>query len=380
MVYRRGSGGLSCCAMIPLTRPALGDEETVAVSEVLRSGMLVQGTWVEQFEALVAEHCEREHAVAVSSGTAALYLALQALGIGRGDEVLCPDLTWPSPANVILQLGAEPVLVDVDPEEWNATPERLSAARTLKTRAAIAIDQFGNPARASEIAAALPGIPLIVDAACSLGSTIDNRPCGAFGTISCISFHPRKVVTTGEGGICLTNDRELADQIRALRNHGQTSSGVFSRASGNYRLTNLAASIGITQMSRLKALVEARQSLAQRYLAALPRLSFQSAPETARANYQTFGFLLPEGSSCERRDQLVAALIDQGVQSGLLSYALHRLPPLERSARAAKQAHRSFSASSAIADRGVALPLYPGMSHVDQDKVIAVVSTLLDSI
>jgi perosamine synthetase len=281
---------------------------------------------------------------------------------------------------VILQLGAEPVLVDVDPQEWNVTPDRLRALRTPKTRAAIAIDQFGNPARAGNIAAALPDIPLLVDAACSLGSTIDNRPCGGFGIISCISFHPRKVLTTGEGGICLTDDRELADQIRALRNHGQISTGVFTRASGNYRLTNLAASIGIAQMSRLKDLVEARRSLAQRYLSALPQLSFQLSPQNARANYQTFGFLLPEGSSSERRDKLVKALIDQGVQSGILSYALHRLPSLERSACAAKEAHRSFPASSAIADRGVALPLYPGMSRSDQDRVIEVVSTLLDSI
>lgn len=366
--------------MIPLTRPVLGDEETAAVSEVLRSGMLVQGAWVDRFETLIAEHCGREHAVAVSSGTAALYLALQALGIGRADEVLCPDLTWPSPAHAILQLGAEPVLVDVDPEEWNVTPDQLRALCTPKTRAVIAIDQFGNPVRAREIAAALPDLPLIVDAACSLGSTIDNRPCGGFGTISCISFHPRKIVTTGEGGICLTDDSRLAGQIRALRNHGQTSVGVFARASGNFRLTNLAASIGIAQMSRLNDLVAARRSLAQRYLSALPRLSFQSPPENARANYQTFGFLLPEGSSSERRNQLVTALIDQDVQSGLLSYALHRLPSLERSARAAKETRRSFPASSAIADRGVALPLYPGMRHADQDRVIEVVSTLLDSI
>lgn len=366
--------------MIPLTRPLLGDEETAAVSAVLRSGMLVQGTWVQKFETLVAEHCERKHAVAVSSGTAALYLALRALGIGHGDEVLCPDLTWPSPAHVILQLGAEPVLVDVDPLEWNVTPNQLKEARTPKTRAAIVIDQFGNPVRASEIATVLPDIPLVVDAACSLGSTINSRPCGAFGTISCISFHPRKVVTTGEGGICLTDDSDLADQIRALRNHGQTSAGVFACASGNYRLTNLAASIGIVQMSRLKELVEARQSLAHRYLSALPKLSFQSSTQDAQTNYQTFGFLLPEGNSRERRDQLVASLIDQGVQSGLLSFALHRLPPLERSARAAEAAHRLFPASSAVADRGAALPLYPGMSHADQDRVIEVVSQLLSSI
>jgi perosamine synthetase len=145
-------------------------------------------------------------------------------------------------------------------------------------------------------------------------------------------------------------------------------------------LTNIAASIGIVQMSRLKAIVEARQSLAQRYRSALPQLAVQSPPQNAQANHQTFGFLLPEGSTRERRDQLVAALIEQGVQSGLLSFALHRLPSLERSARAAQAARRTFAASSAIADRGVALPLYPGMSHADQDRVIEVVSTLLRSI
>jgi perosamine synthetase len=366
--------------MIPLTRPVLGPEETAAVSDVLSSGMLVQGTRVIEFEKLVAEHCGRKVAVAVSNGTAALRVALEALGIGPGDDVLCPDLSWPSPAHAILDIGAQPVLVDVDADEWNVNPELLKAARTPKTRAAIAIDQFGNPTRADEIARALPGVTIIVDAACSLGSSIDNRPCGAFGTIACMSFHPRKVVTTGEGGICLTDDPKLADQMRALRNHGQLSAGVFIRASGNYRMTNLAAAIGVIQMARLDELVRARQALAQRYLDALPKLCFQKLPENALSNYQTFGFLLPEGTSAARRDQVVTALGKAGVQSGILSYALHRIEHLKPAARAAEKAGRSFEASSGIADRGIALPIYPSMSRDDQDRVIQAVGEVLASV
>jgi perosamine synthetase len=369
--------------MIPLARPLLGDEESAAAAEVLRSGMLVQGPRVQAFEALLQQRCRREHAVAVSSGTAALYLALRALGIGPGDHVLCPDLTWPSPANAVILNGAQPVLVDVDPDEWNATPQTLAAARTSQTRAAIVIDQFGNPARTQQIAQALPGIPLLVDAACSLGSLINAAPCGSLGTISCISFHPRKVITTGEGGICLTDDPSLADKLRALRNHGlDPSSGDFILHATNLRMSEIAAAIGTVQMSRLDTMLDARRKLGNRYQASLSPLSstgLQRAPENALPNFQTFGVILPPHLSGPGRDRVIAELGQHQIQTSLLGHALHRLQPFQRFAPQPAPSHSALPASAAIALRGLALPLFPTMTDSQQDKVVDSLKNVLKS-
>jgi len=361
-------------AVIPLSRSVLGAEEARALALVLESGRLVQGERVAHFEALAAAKVGRAHAVAVSSGTAALRLALEALGIGPGDEVLVPDLTWPSPGHAVLELGARPVLVDVDQYEWNVGAEALAAMRSTKTRAAIVIDQFGCPARCDAIAAALPGLPLIVDAACSLGSQLGSTPCGGFGAIATLSFHPRKLVTTGEGGMCLSDDAALAARLRELRNHGQTAPGQFVRASGNHRLSELAAAIGSVQLGRLDSMLEERRRLAERYARELPALLAQRAPSGAQRNHQTYGVLLPTGVN---RDAVVQSLRELGVESSRLSYALHTLPQFAAAGAEAAQAGRSFPHASALAERGLALPLWPGLSDADQRKVIESLQSVL---
>ena len=360
--------------VIPLSRPVLGPEEAQALSRVLESGRLIQGERVAEFERLAAERVGRAHALAVSSGTAALRLALEALGIGPGDEVLVPDLTWPSPGHVVLELGAVPVLVDVERDDWNVGPSQLAAARSPHTRAAIVIDQFGCPARADRIAAALPGLILIVDSACSLGSRTLEAACGRYGAIACFSFHPRKVVTTGEGGMCLTDDAELAARLAELRNHGQFAPGKFARASGNHRMSELAAAIGVVQLSRLDGMLAQRRELAARYAAELPQLSTQRAPAGAQLNHQTYGVLLPEGTD---RDAVVQRLRELGVESGRLSYALHTLPQFAAAADAAARSGRSFPQALALAERGLALPLWPGLAEADQRKVIESVRSVL---
>jgi perosamine synthetase len=360
--------------MIPLTVPALGNDEVAAVERVLRSGMLVQGKEVQAFEAALCAATGRKHAIAVANGTAALELALCALGIGAGDEVLCPALTWPSPAHAVRAAGGVPALVDVDAAEWNATEEHFAAARGPRTRAAIVIEQFGNPARHDAIARALAGVPLIVDAACSLGSSYEGAPCGRHGVIACMSFHPRKVITTGEGGVCLTDDDALARELRVLRNHGQVEPGRFTRASGNYRLTELGGALGVIQMQKLAGLCSERQRLALRYEAALAELSFQRAPEGGIANRQTFAVLVGAvGEGSALRDRTIAGLATRGVQAGRLSYALHTLPQFAREAAAAEAAGRSLARSRDIAERGLALPLYPGMSESQIDDVVRAV-------
>lgn len=357
--------------MVPLTRPKLGPEELAAVEEVLRSGMLVQGKRVEAFEALVAERCGREHAVAVASGTAALHLSLLGLGVGRGDEVLCPALTWPSPAHAILACGAKPVLVDVDLDEWNSTAEAFADARTPRTAAAIVIDQFGNPARAESILDALGDLPLVEDAACAIGSVSDVGPCGSFGAVSCLSFHPRKILTTGEGGMCLTDDGGLADRLRALRNHGQSSPGQFVEASLNHRMNDIVAAIGVVQMSRLDSILARRRELAAAYQGRLPQVALQRSSGGALPNYQTFGMLLSVGTDASRRDEVIATLRGKQVQAGLLSYTLDRVPTVPGAPG------RRFPNAGAIVARGIALPLFPGMTDAELELVVAAVHETL---
>ncbi|MFT3925812.1 MAG: DegT/DnrJ/EryC1/StrS family aminotransferase [Myxococcales bacterium] len=364
--------------MIPLTIPALGAEEIAACERVLRSGMLVQGKEVLAFEAELARVGRRAYAVAVVNGTAALELALEALAIGPGDEVLCPALTWPSPAHAVRRVGATPVLVDVDPREWNATEQHFAEARSPRTRAAIVIEQFGNPARHDRIAQALPGLPLIVDAACSLGSSYRDAPCGSHGIIACTSFHPRKVLTTGEGGACLTDDGALAQRLRVLRNHGQLEPGNFVTAAGNERMTELAAAIGQVQLAKLNRLCDERRRLVAELRAQLPTLVLQEAPEGGRENRQTLGVLVGEpfaGSAA--RDRALPEFAARGVQAGKLSYALHTLPQFTAEAERAKQDGRTLEVAQDIAARGLCLPLFPGMRAEQLELVIQAIKDVI---
>jgi perosamine synthetase len=355
---------LLCCApmtepeKVRLARPELGRAELDAVARVLESGMLVQGATVERFERAIADRVGRKHAIAVSSGTNALELTIEALSL-RGQRVAIPALTWPSPAHAALGRGALPVLVDVHPDEWNVSPEALAAVP--KVAALIAIDQFGVPARH----AALGSVPLIEDAACAIGSTIDGRACGSFGVVSCLSFHPRKVLTTGEGGMCLTDDDAIAARLRTLRNHGQRAAGVFDEASGNHRLTEVAAAIGLVQLSRLDRALGRRRAIAEHYratIASLTGLSVQAPPSGARRNEQTFGVLAPTSA---QRDRLIAALGARGIESGRLSYALHRLPSLASAERAA-----DLHVTEDVVDRGLALPLHSCLVDEEVQRVV----------
>ncbi len=284
----------------------------------------------------------------------------------RGKRVAVPALTWPSPAHAVLVRGAKPVLVDVDPSEWNVTPRTLAAVPAVD--ALVAIDQFGVPARHGELA----GVPVLEDAACAIGSAIDGRACGAFGVVSCLSFHPRKVLTTGEGGMCLTDDDDVAARLRTLRNHGQRAPGVFDEASGNHRLSELAAAIGLVQLSRLDRALGRRRAIAEHYrtvLASFDGLATQALPPGAKRNEQTFGVL---ARSPAERDRLLAALAARGIESGRLSYALHRLPSLATAERAT-----DLGATEQIVDRGFALPLHSCLVDEEVERVVEAVRSAL---
>lgn len=346
--------------MIRLAKPWIGENEQRAVAAVLESGQLVQGALVGRFEQSVAALVGRKHAVAVSSGTAALQLALKGLQIAPGDEVLCPALSWPSPAHAIRLAGAKVRFVDVDQDEWNSTAEALREARGGNTRAAIVIDQFGNPARAEQIRDALGALPIIEDAACALGSRFASGPCGSLGKVSCLSFHPRKILTTGEGGMCLTDDDDIAEKLRMLRNHGQLRDE-FVVAAGNSRMTEIAAALGLAQLQRLGEIVARRRELAARYREALEgEVDMQSTPVGSESNYQTFGIVLPQGHDQKTVREKMA---ERGVEVGLLSFAIHKLGSFAGS-------EASLPLAEHLAARGLALPLYPQMRNAEVDEVV----------
>ena len=232
---------------IRLAWPDVGAEEARAVAEVLESGQLTMGPKVAEFESGLAAATGTGHAVAVSSGTAALHLTVLALGLGPGDEVLVPAYTFPATANAVALAGATPVLVDVDPETLNVDGARLAGALTPRTRAAMAVHLFGRPVGWDAFEALPEGVTVVEDAAGALGAQSRGRPCGSLGVAGCLSFHPRKIVTTGEGGAVVTNDDTIVDGIRRLRHHGIEPQGEFEiRAPAtNYRLADILCAVGV---------------------------------------------------------------------------------------------------------------------------------------
>jgi perosamine synthetase len=349
--------------VIRLAWPDLGEEELAAIAEVLESGQLTMGPKVAEFEERLAEACEVEHAVVVSSGTAALHLAVLALGIGPGDEVIVPSYTFPATANVVALAGAKPVLVDVDPETMNVRPDRVAAAITERTRAVLVVHLFGRPARWSELEDVVPArIDLLEDAAGALGARSGGRACGGLGRVGCLSFHPRKIVTTGEGGAVTTNDAELAKTIRTMRHHGWRERELPAPGL-NYRLSDVLCALGIPQLRRLEELLEERERLAGLYGERLAgRVEVPSADEGDRHGWQAYVVQL------DGRDQALEALREAGIEAQIGTYAVHRL--------AAYGGQGEFPGADAVYERALALPFHNRLTEDELDRVCAVLTAL----
>jgi perosamine synthetase len=346
-------------ARIRLAWPDVGPDELAEVAEVLASGQLTMGPKVLEFEAEVAEACEVTHALAVSSGTAALHLALLALGIGPGDEVLVPAYTFPATANVVALVGARPVLVDVDPETMNVDPAQAEVGSS--TRAILAVHLFGRPARLEELP---EGLPVVEDAAGALGARRRGRACGGLGLLGCLSFHPRKIVTTGEGGAVTTNDEALADAVRALRHHGWRTDDMPAPGF-NYRLSDVLCALGIPQLRRLGELYAARARLADAYadrLRGLP-LTLPRADDGDTHGWQAYVVQV------DGRDAVLAALRAQGIEAQIGTYALHRL--------GAYRDQGSFPGADRAFERALALPFHSRLSEDDLDRIAEALDKLV---
>lgn len=356
-----------------LNIPYTDERELEEIAKVLASGYLTQGPVVAQFEQKVADLVGAKYAFATSSCTTALHLSLAAAGIGPGDEVLVADFTFPATANVVAQQGAVPVLVDIDLDTFTINPEDFRGKITRRSKALIPVHAFGCSADMDPIleTAREHGILVIEDAACAIGTTYKGRFCGGMGDMGCFSFHPRKVITTGEGGMITTSDEKLAERIRLLRSHGGVRTGYwyeYEEAGYNYRLSDVLGAMGVAQMEKLSWLIERKRYLTgnlKECLADIPGIQLPSEPAWGGHIYQSFVILLDEAID---RTRLVKDLRDLDIETTLGTYALHDQPFYQRTyGYVTGQLPRSHAAYT----RSLTLPLYPQMSEEDLELIAA---------
>lgn len=365
---------------IPLIKPWLPADTLDRIASVLAGGQLTEGAATREFERVFREYVGTAHTLAVCNCTVGLEVALRAVGVGPGDEVIVPDYTYPATASAVTMLGATAVLVDVDPETMLISEPAVLRALTSRTRAVLPVSIFGNPLdygwlnRLREA----HGLRIVEDAACSIGAAFAGRRVGAWADISVFSLHPRKFITTGEGGMITTDNAEWAAWMDSYKHFGMAAAGaaregvVFERFGTNYKLSNILAAVGLAQMAQVDALLRRRQELARRYsrlLEGRPGLALPRTLPGGEHSYQTFCVFIRE------RDRVMARLRADGIEAQIGTYALHRHPayrpgPLVRH-------EGDFSGSRRAADEALALPLFHEMTEAQQDRVVEALSALL---
>lgn len=392
---------------IPLSRPDITDREIQAVTDVLQSGRLSIGPRQDMFEQSLAARCQRRNGVAICSGTAGLHLVLLALGIGPGDEVITTPFSFIASANCILMVGATPVFVDICPQSLNLDPTRIEAAITDKTKAIIAVEVFGNSKHMDKIEAVARQheIALIEDACEGLGGRLGNRAIGSFGRASVFGFYPNKQITTGEGGMIVTDDDRLADMCRSLRNQGRSVESLDtpgtlttpdlpagqSRAGGtgswlahtrlgyNYRLSEINAALGVVQLERLDEMLEKRRQVAEAYTRRLldfPELILPSPTPGTEGTISWFVYVIRLGPEYDRaaRDRVIAGLRRHEIGAANYFPCIHLQPFYQTQHGFARG---DFPIAESIADRTLALPFYNQLEEPQIDLVCHTLSVML---
>lgn len=356
---------------IPISNPALiGNELKYVIDCVQTSWVSSLGKYVTGFEEAFAEFCGTDHAVTCSNGTTALHLALLALGVKPGDEVIVPTLTYVATANAVIYCGAQPVFVDSEPETWNMDPAQIEALITPRTRGILVVHLFGHPVDMDLILdiAWRHGLFVLEDAAEAHGAEYKGRRVGSIGHAATFSFFGNKIITTGEGGMVTTNDRALADEVRRLKNHGMDPNRKywFPTVGYNYRLTNVASAIGLAQLEKIDWHLERRQQIAtwyREFLADVPGLAWQPEKEWARHVWWLFTVVMDEDIPVGRFDAL-AGLKARGVEGRQIVYPIHQLPPYQDPAHADR-----FPVAERTVERGLHLPTWSGLTREQVGRV-----------
>ena len=369
--------------MIPVMKPWLGEEEARAAADAVCSGWVAQGPRVAEFESRFAAHVGAENGVAVSSCTAALHVCLHLLGIGPGDEVVVPSFSFVATSNCARYVGATPVFADVELDDGNVSARTVQPVLTESTRAVVVVDQGGVPADVEPLRQLCDsrGIALVEDAACAAGSRYRGAPAGARATLAAWSFHPRKLLTTGEGGMLTTSDAELAAKARRLREHGMNVSAAERHVSRqpviesylevgfNYRMTDIQAAVGLVQLDKLDRMVLRRRELASRYqdmLSDVPGLRTVRDPAWGESNFQSFWVELGHDYPLSR-NELLSALAAEGISARAGIMAAHRQPAYADHPRV------DLPVTERLTDHTLILPLFHTMSGDDQAAVVGAV-------
>jgi len=369
---------------LSITKPKFDAHELKLLKQCLDSGWTTQGPMVKQFEALFAARHHAEFAVAVSSCTAALHLAMLALGLGPGDEVIVPAFTWVTSANCAEYVGARAVFADVNPRTFNLDGEAMKRAITPKTRAVVVVHLFGLSAEMNPVLdlARRHHLFVIEDAACAIGTTYREKPVGTLGHLGCFSFHPRKVITTGEGGMVTTRSEELASKVQFMKNHGATglpekfrsnpppyAMAAFDLLGYNLRMSDIQAAVGVAQMAKLDDLLSERKLFALRYsqlLQGLEEIAVPFVPEHCGHTFQSYVIRILKGGM-KKRNQIMEALETHKIQTRPGTHAVHRLGYYVN-----KYHYQPGQCPVAAAseDTTITLPLFPGMTEEEQDYIV----------
>ena len=366
--------------MIKLAIPDIGQDELEEVKKVFDSKYLVQGDEVEEFENIISKYLNVKHAMAVSSGTAALHLALIVLDVKSGDEVIVPDFTFPATSNVVEIVGSTTKFVDIKLDSLCIDVDKIEDKITGKTKAIIPVHEFGQSSDMDKIIALAKkyNLKIIEDAACALGSEYKGRKVGTIGNIGCFSLHPRKAITTGEGGIIVTNDDEIAEKIKILRNHGLSyinGKPQFVMAGLNYRMTNIQGAIGIVQMKKLERINQKRKEIAKKYDELLMNIEGITLPEEKSYGnhvWQTYHIILDERYD---RDKVIVNLKYNGIETNFGAYAVHEQPYYrEKYGYSDYDFHNSINAHK----HGVALPLHIEITNKDINLIVNKLERILN--